>query len=52
KFHCSIETVYIITDLVVLALSLTYIPFSRLIYSLVTVILSGQIIGIIQRYKA
>jgi len=52
KFHCSIEVVYIITDLVVLALSLTYIPFSRLIYSLVTVILSGQIIGIIQRYKA
>ena len=33
----------------VLALSVTYIPLSRLVYSLLTVALSGQIIGIVQR---
>jgi hypothetical protein len=37
-----------VTDLTVLGLSLTYIPLSRLWYSLLTVILSGQIVGWIQ----
>ncbi len=45
-----IETVYFVSDLTVLALSLTYIPWNRIIYSLVTVILSGKIIGWIQRF--
>ncbi len=44
-----IETVYLISDLTVLLLSLSYIPVTRILYSLVTVILSGKIIGIIQR---
>ena len=44
-----IEWVYMISDLVVLGLSLTYIPVTRIMYSLLTVILSGQIIGVIQR---
>ena len=44
-----IEWVYLISDLTVLGLSLTYIPLSRIVYSLLTVILSGQIIGFIQR---
>ncbi len=44
-----IEWVYMISDLLVLGLSLTYIPLSRIVYSLLTVILSGQIIGFIQR---
>lgn len=43
-----IQQVYLITDLSVLLLSLTYIPWQRLVYSLLTVILSGQIIGWIQ----
>ena len=45
---CPIQRIYLITDLTVLGLSLSYIPFSRLWYSLLTVILSGQIVGWIQ----
>lgn len=47
--HINVEVAYLFSDLVVLALSLTYIPFSRIGYSLLTVIISGQIIGLIQR---
>lgn len=46
-----IERIYLISDLVVLALSLSYIPLSRIFYSLLTVVLSGQIIGWIERYE-
>ena len=44
-----IQWVYLFTDLTVLLLSLSYIPFRRIIWSLLTVTLSGQIIGIIQK---
>ena len=44
-----IQWVYLVTDLVVLLLSLSYIPFQRIFYSLLTVTLSGQIIGLIQK---
>lgn len=44
-----IRWAYLSTDLVVLALSLTYIPFRRIGWSLLTVLLSGQIIGFIQK---
>lgn len=44
-----IQWVYLISDLTVLLLSLSYIPFRRIFYSLLTVILSGQIIGLIQK---
>lgn len=47
--HLPIERIYLISDLAVLLLSLSYIPFRRIIYSLLTVILSGQIIGLIQK---
>ncbi len=40
---------YLISDLSVLALSLSYIPLSRIVYSLLTVVLSGQIIGQMQK---
>ena len=46
-----IERVYLVSDLSVLLLSLTYIPFRRIAWSLLTVILSGQLIGIIQKFK-
>ena len=46
-----IQRLYLVTDLTVLALSLTYIPLRRIIYSLLTVVLSGQIIGLIQHCK-
>ena len=45
----SIERAYLISDLVVLALSLSYIPLRRIGFSLLTVLLSGQIIGLIQK---
>lgn len=47
--RCRIAHVYLATDLTVLALSLTYIPPRRMLYSLLTVVLSGQIIGLIQK---
>lgn len=43
-----IQTIYLISDLLVLLLSLSYIPFKKIMYSLLTVVLSGQIIGWIQ----
>ena len=43
-----IQWVYLISDLTVLGLSLSYIPLGKITYSLLTVVLSGQIIGIIQ----
>jgi hypothetical protein len=45
----NVQWAYLITDAVVLGLSATYIPIGRLWYSIVTVVLSGQIIGFIQR---
>nr|MBQ4319243.1 YitT family protein [Clostridia bacterium] len=45
-----IQWVYLTTDLTVLALSLTYIPLNRILYSLASVVLSGQIIGLVERF--
>ena len=52
RLKLPIQSIYLVTDLTVLALSLTYIPVKRILYSLLTVILSGQIIGLIQRLPA
>jgi len=46
-----IERIYLVSDLTVLTLSLSYIPLRRIVYSLITVILSGRIIGWIQRIQ-
>ena len=46
-----IQWIYLASDLVVLLLSLSYIPLSRILYSLLTVILSGQLIGLIAPKK-
>ncbi len=51
KFKINIEWVYLATDLLVLALSLTYIPFGKILYSLLTVVISGQIVGLVQRIR-
>lgn len=51
-FRLPIERIYLVSDLIVLLLSLSYIPLRRIAYSLLTVILSGQIIGIIQKINA
>lgn len=44
-----IQWIYLASDLLVLGLSVTYIPLNRLGWSLLTVILSGQLIGLIER---
>lgn len=46
-----IETIYLISDLLVLGMSISYIPIRRIGFSLLTVILSGRLIGIVQRIK-
>ena len=46
-----IEWIYLIMDIIVLSLSLTYIPFNRIIYSLISVIISGQLVGLVSRSK-
>lgn len=43
-----IQWIYLFTDLLVLGLSLSYIPLNKIVYSLLTVILSGQIVGWVQ----
>lgn len=47
-----IQWIYLASDLVVLALSVSYIPLARIGYSLLTVLLSGQIIGLVQKIPA
>lgn len=49
KVKVRIEVVYLVSDVAVLALSLIYIQPSRIMYSLLSVVISGQIIGLIQK---
>ena len=49
RFSLDIRWFYLASDLLVLGLSLTYIPIKRILWSLLTVLLSGQIIGWIQK---
>ena len=44
-----LQWIYLASDLLVLGLSASYLPFSRLCWSLLTVVLSGQIIGWLQK---
>lgn len=46
----NIKWAYMLSDLIVLALSLSYLDFQRIGFSLLTVLLSGQIIGYIQNF--
>lgn len=46
-----IQNIYLVSDLTVLILSLSYIPLRKIGYSLLTVLLSGQIIGWIQPHR-
>ena len=48
---CRISYAYLFTDLTVLTLSLSYIPFKRIAYSLITVTLSSWIIDCFQKGK-
>lgn len=46
-----IQWVYLLSDLIVLVVSLSYIPVRRIGYSLFTVLLSGQLIGFVQNFN-
>ena len=50
-FKKDIRIFYFLSDISVLLISLTYIPIARIFYSLITVMLSSQIIGIITKFK-
>lgn len=51
KLKIKISQAYLFTDMTVLLLSLTYIPFRQIAYSLLTVLLSGWIIEKVQNWK-
>lgn len=49
--HLRLSRSYMFTDFVVLGLSLTYIPVTRIVFSLVTVIISSLVIDFIQNFR-
>ena len=49
KLHIKIEYAYMVSDLLVLGLSLSYIPLKRIAYSLLTVFLSSKLVGLTER---
>lgn len=51
KLKIKIEYVYFFFDFTILALSLSYIPLGRILYSLVTVMISSKIVGLVQRFQ-
>ena len=52
RLRLDIRILYLCSDLLVLGLSLTYIPLSKILWSLLTVILSGQIVGLLQKKRS
>lgn len=50
-FKTKIEYIYMIFDVAVLLLSLSYIPARRIGFSLLTVLLSSKLVGFVQRFK-
>lgn len=48
RLGLDLRTVYLLSDLTVLSLSLTYIPAGKILWSLVTVLISGQVVGLLQ----
>lgn len=49
-FKAKIEYFYMISDITVLLLSLSYIPVQRIGFSLLTVLISSKLVGIVQRF--
>lgn len=50
-FHCKLSKCYLFTDITVLLLSLSYIPVERILYSLVTVTVSSNLIDWVVDWK-
>lgn len=51
KLHLKIEYIYFFFDFSVLVLSLSYIPLRRILYSLLTVMISSKVVGLVQRFQ-
>ena len=51
KLHLKIEYVYFFFDFSVLVLSLSYISLRRILYSLLTVMISSKVVGLVQRFQ-
>lgn len=49
KLGIKIEYCYMVSDLLVLGLSLSYIPLKRIAFSLLTVFLSSELVGLVER---
>lgn len=49
KTGIKLQWIYLISDLMVLVMSICYIPIRKIAYSILTVILSGQILGVVQK---
>lgn len=47
-----IEYIYMISDITVLLLSLSYIPLKRIGFSLLSVLISSKLVGLVQRFGA
>ncbi len=45
-----IKWIYLVSDMAVILLSLTYIPLRDILYSILTVVLSGQILGFVHTF--
>lgn len=50
-FRWRLSVAYMFTDFVVLALSLTYIPFLRIAFSIITVTISSNLIDLVKNFK-
>lgn len=50
-FHWKLSRTYLFTDVLVLLMSLSYIPIKRIFFSLITVTISSNIIDLIKEYK-
>lgn len=51
KLNIKIEYVYFFFDFTILSASLSYIPLRRILYSLLTVMVSSKIVGLVQRFQ-
>ena len=51
KLGIKIEWVYLVSDLTVLGLSLTYIPVKRIVFSLITAMISSRLVGLVERFQ-
>lgn len=49
-FRCKLSRAYLFADVTVLLLSLTYIPFSRIFFSLITTTISSNLIDVVKDF--